>query len=355
MPPISLGTTVAYVDNSGRFSRLNEMANIAREGEPNIVEVSKVVPSLLPNDIDLLTNSRENAIILLGKTGTNIVFGYKYLNIGDKRQQAAWFKWKLNKNLIYHFIIDDEYFMLDQDDFLQKMPLVESSNDISIVQDDVTYLLHLDNSVSVTPGTYDATTDRTTFHATNGSYKVVASPPISGIYSLFLVDIDTNLNRVARYRPIIIPDVQGATPRFLVQGDFSHSNSILHVGYVYDYEIEFPKFYPFKSGGGGNVQTDVNSSLVLHRIKLHFGKVGVYKTLMERVGKPVYEELYESTILDEYDTGDAPYLEEFIKTVPIYERNTNIKLTLKSSHPSPATLHSLSWEGDYSPRFYRRV
>ena len=65
MPPISLGTTVAYVDNSGRFSRLNEMANIAREGEPNIVEVSKVVPSLLPNDIDLLTNSRENAIILL--------------------------------------------------------------------------------------------------------------------------------------------------------------------------------------------------------------------------------------------------------------------------------------------------
>ena len=94
---------------------------------------------------------------------------------------------------------------------------------------------------------------------------------------------------------------------------------------------------------------------MLHRIKLHFGKVGVYKTLMERVGKPVYEELYESTILDEYDTGDAPYLEEFIKTVPIYERNTNIKLTLKSSLPSPATLHSLSWEGDYSPRFYRRV
>ena len=39
IPPISLGTTVAYVDNSGKFSRFNEMANIQRrEGEPNVVE-----------------------------------------------------------------------------------------------------------------------------------------------------------------------------------------------------------------------------------------------------------------------------------------------------------------------------
>jgi len=35
--PISLGTTVAYLDDSGKFSRFNEMANIAREGEPNVV------------------------------------------------------------------------------------------------------------------------------------------------------------------------------------------------------------------------------------------------------------------------------------------------------------------------------
>ena len=38
--PISLGTTLAYVDNSGKFSRFNEMANIQREGEPSIVDVA---------------------------------------------------------------------------------------------------------------------------------------------------------------------------------------------------------------------------------------------------------------------------------------------------------------------------
>ena len=117
--PISLGTTLAYLDNSGKFSRFNEMANTQREGEPNIVEASKVVPTLLPKDIDLLTNSRENSIVLMGKTDSDIVYGYKYFQVSEQRQQAAWFKWKFNNPLLYHFIINDEYFFLDSDKFLQ--------------------------------------------------------------------------------------------------------------------------------------------------------------------------------------------------------------------------------------------
>ena len=352
MPPISLGTTVAYVDNSGRFSRLNEVANIAREGEPNIVEVSKVVPSLLPNDIDLLTNSRENAIILLGKTGTNIVFGYKYLNIGDKRQQAAWFKWKLNKNLIYHFIIDDEYFILDSDYYLQSMQLVESTQDLSITQGGVDYLLHLDNHVPFFGGSYNASTNTTTF--TLPWLDQISNPE----YNLAVIDTyaGTNNDRLARYQTT--PELQTSGTTLTLQGDWSNTGDTplpLHIGYVYNYEVKFPKFYPFKSGGEGKVQSDVNSSLVLHRIKLHFGKLGTYETTLERVGKTDYTEVYESSILDLYSTNSAPYLETHIKTIPIYERNTNINLTLKSSHPSPATLHALSWEADYSPRFYNRV
>ena len=358
IPPISLGTTVAYVDNSGRFSRLNEMANIAREGEPNIVEVSKVVPSLLPNDIDLLTNSRENAMILLGKTGTKTVFGYKYLNIGDKRQQAAWFKWKFNQSLLYHFIIDDEYFILDDDHYLQSMQLVESSQDLSITQGGVEYLLHLDNFIPLFGGTYSATTNSTLFSNQNWLNQIGAGAS-EILDKLAVIDTvaGTNNVRLARFEKPSVDLSNTSNQQLSLTGDWSSATSSnpLHVGYLFDYEVKFPKFYPFKSGGEGKVQSDVNSSLVLHRIKLHFGKLGTYETTLERVGKTDYTELYESSILDEYDTNSAPYLETYIKTVPIYERNTNISLTLKSSHPSPATLQALSWEGDYSPRFYRRV
>ena len=342
IPPISLGTTVAYVDNSNKFSRFNEMANTRREGEPNVVEVSKIVPTLLPKDIDLLTNSRENAIILLGKTNSDTVFGYKYLNVGEKRQQAAWFKWKLNNPLIYHFIIDDEYFFLDSDYYLQSIKLIQADNDPSITQDDVDFLLHVDNHTTVSGGSFNSTTNITTF--TGVSWLNTVTTPN---HDLVVIDTNTSASRIGRYAK---PTVSGTS--FTLPGNWS--GVTLTIGYIYPYQVKFPRFYPQKQAEQ-QVVSDTNSSLVVHRVKFHFGKIGLYETKLERVGKPDYTEVYESTELDEYDASDAPYLAEFIKTVPVYERNTNVEITLTSSHPAPATLRSLSWEGDANQKYYRRV
>ena len=342
--PISLGTTIGYVDNSGKFSRFNEMANISREGQPTVVEVSKIVPTTLPKNIDLLTNSRENSIILFAKSSStdSLIYGYKYLNVGDKRQQAAWFKWKLNRPILYHFIIDDEYYYLDADYYLQKIRLVQTTEDPSIVQDNVDFLLHVDNHTTVSGGNFNSTTNLTTFSGVSW-LNTVSSPN----HDLVVIDTNTNSTRVGRYAK---PTISGTS--FTLPGNWS--SATLTIGYIYPYEVQFPTFYPMKMAGE-KTTSDVNSSLVVHRIKLHFGKIGLYETTLKRVGKSDYTEVYESTELDEYDASDAPYLEEFIKTVPIYEKNTNVDVILRSSHPAPATLHALSWEGDYSPRFYQRV
>ena len=79
LSPISLGTTVGYVDNSGKYSRFNEMVNIQREQEPMVGETSKLVPTLLEKDIDLLTNSRENQLVLFGKTNSDIIMDINIL------------------------------------------------------------------------------------------------------------------------------------------------------------------------------------------------------------------------------------------------------------------------------------
>ena len=341
--PISLGTTVAYVDNSGKFSRFNEMANIRREGEPNVVEVSKIVPSLLPKDIDLITNSRENSIVLIGKTNSDTILGYKYFQVSEQRQQASWFKWKLNNPLIYHFIIDDEYFFLDSDYYLQSMKLIQSDSDPSVTSNSVDFLLHLDNHTTINGGTYDTSAKTTTF--SNVTWLSSVTTPN---YNLAIIDND---GRFA------LPTVSGTT--LTLTGDWSNSSlpsgqTHFTLGYVYDYEVQFPTFYPVKMENN-KPSADVNSSLVLHRVKLHFGKVGSYRTTLNRVGKVSFTDQHESSIVDQTEAADVPYLAEFIKTVPVYERNTNVDIILKSTHPSPATLHAMSWEGDYSPRFYQRV
>ncbi len=344
IPPISLGTTVSYLDNSGKFSRLNEMANTSREGEPDVVEISKLVPTLLPKDLDLFTNSRENSLILIGKTNSDTVFGYKYLSIGDKRQQQAWFKWKLNNPLLYHFIINDEYFFVDTDNFLQSIKLVQSDSDPIITQDDVNYQIHLDNHTTVGNGSYSASTNLTTFSNQSDWIDQVTTPN----YALAIIDLDTNSTRLARYA---LPTVINGDD-FTVPGDWT--TGTFTIGYLYEYLVKFPRIYPKKVQGEKSF-ADVNSSLIVHRLKLHFGKIGLYETTLTRIGKDDYTEIYESSLLDEYEVSDAPYLEEYIKTIPVYEKNKNVDIVLKSSHPAPATLRAMAWEGDYSPLFYKRA
>ena len=129
----------------------------------------------------------------------------------------------------------------------------------------------------------------------------------------------------------------------------------MNIGYLYDYQVDLPKIYVTKQVGQNNWSHDTQSSLTIHRIQLNLGKSGLYETTLTRVGKSDYTEVYESTDLDEYDASDAPYLAEKIKDIPVYERNLNVNVTLKSSHPAPATLRSMSWEGDWNPMHYQRV
>ena len=344
LPPISLGTTIAYIDNSGKYSRLNEMANSGREAEPTVIEVSKLVPTLLPKDLDLITNSRENGIIILGKTDTDIVYGFRYFNLADQRKQSAWFKWKLNNPVKYHFIIDDRYYFIDTDNFLQKINIIQTEEDLDIDEEGVNYPIHLDNWTTVGSGSYNAGTGLTTFTNQSDWIDDITSP--NGTLALY--DDDQADARRGNYAHCTV--INGDD--FTVPGDWS--GITVKIGYVYDYQVDLPRIY-VKKQTGEQVIADVNASLVLHRVKLSFGKIGHYETTLTRLGKPTYTELCESAVTNAYNVSDAPYVDEQIKIIPVYDKNENVDITLKSSHPSPATLHSLSWEGDYTPKYYKRV
>ena len=122
----------------------------------------------------------------------------------------------------------------------------------------------------------------------------------------------------------------------------------------YNMQIKFPTIY-LLARSGENAIADVNMSLVIHLLKLTLGMVGVYETTIERKGREDYTELFESSTQDAYLSNTSPWVDKKTHTIPTYDRNTNLAVYLKSTHPSPATLHSLSWEGDANTKFYQRV
>ncbi len=58
---------------------------------------------------------------------------------------------------------------------------------------------------------------------------------------------------------------------------------------------------------------------------------------------------------DYYLADDIPIDTQSMFTVPIHQRTDNYTLRVFSDSPFPVALTSMSWEGNYSPRYYRRT
>ena len=339
MSPISMGTIAGFVDNAGSFSRFFVMANVAREGEPQVVELSKVVSRQLDNDLDLIANSRENQFVFLGKRGSKDVFGYRYFGTIERQLQSAWFKWKHSKPIKYHFVTDDTYFFVDNQYFLQKIDLIRDAA-LTVREGGTDYLVHLDNYAPATGGSYDAATNKTTFTL---SWLADISNPRTDLTAVKGGTDGTIITGI---------DVPNTGTAVTVPGDWSGQE--LTFGYDYTMKVVLPQFFVQTKTGNVTVN-ESRGSLVVHRVNLEFSRVGSYETVLTRVGKPKYTQQFSSTELDNYLVGDVRVNDTYSAYVPVYEKNDNFTLSIESTSPLPATLTSLTWEGDYNPSYYRRV
>ena len=376
--PISLGTTIGFLDNGGKNTRFFEMSNVVREGAPDVIEQSKVVSKLFPKDITEIANSRENSVIFFSTKGSNEIFGYRYFSSIEKRIQNAWFRWEVSGDIQHMAMLDDALYVVIRNgtkDVLQRfsIKLDDSTNSLvndlgtDTTDDDLTYRLHLDNATTVahtsltyvTSGDFTEFTLPVGFNKTEGKLHAIAVPTtddktfqgMSGPAYTFW-DADAGLTKVKLPGNWKTYDPQGVDDN-LTSDDITPPGSII-LGYIFDMEVKFPTIYVTQPVGNG-YRSQIQGSLVLHRVKFSFGPLGVYETKLERIGKPDYIELYEAVIADAYTSNRVQFTPDSKATIPIYEKNTNLTLSLKSSHPSPATLYSMAWEGDYTTKYYRRV
>ena len=373
--PISLGTTVGFLDNAGKNTRFFEMTAVQREGQPDLVEQSKIVSKLIPKNIGTIANSRENSVIFFSEKNKDELYGYRYFSSVEKRVQAAWFRWKLSGNIQHLAMLDDALYAVVRNgtkDVLQKfsIKLEDSTNSLvddlgtDATTDDITYQVHLDNATSVahTALTYDATNDWTSFtlpdgfNNSDGQLAVIYKPTGSDkTFQGMVEEVYTFQSGGTKVK--LTGNWKTYDPQ--QEDDNSTSDDVtptgnLILGYLYDMEVKFPTIY-YQKPMGESYRSEIQGSLVLHRLKFSFGPLGVYETILERVGKPIYKELYEAVKADEYVSNRVQFTPGSKATIPVYEKNTNVIVTLKSTHPSPATLYSMTWEGDFTTKFYQRV
>ena len=341
--PFSLGITSGFINSTGKNARIFEMADVRREGEPTVLEQSKLVSKLLPIGINRATTSKENSLLLLGTTGYNEVWGFRFYNNGEKRVQSAWFRWILSGTLLHHVLLDDVYYVV-----------VSSGNDVTLEaidvkkQDDTilvgteNYPVHLDRhtEISALPSTaYNSHTNKTTLTLPDG----FSSTTQLAVYN------KNSGNSIGQYEKA---NHTAGTNYVEIEGDWTGTTFLL--GYLFDYLVEIPTIFVTQQTGEKS-RSDTRSSLIVHRLHFSFGAVGNIDTVIKRTGRVDYTTNFNAENIESLKTNELPIVEDFIQTIPVYERNINLNIQIKSTHPSPSTLHSMNWEGDYNPRYYRRV
>jgi len=90
-------------------------------------------------------------------------------------------------------------------------------------------------------------------------------------------------------------------------------------------------------------------------LKINFGQVGVFETSLKVKGRDDYTELYECKTMDGYSADEVAFDQDKTQVVPVYAKNIDASITISSIHPSPCTIQSLEWEGDYAPKWYKSV
>ena len=364
--PISLGTTIGFINSTAKSARFYEMGGVSAREEPVLEEQSKVIGDLFPANITLASESNENDLILFAvdstlHTATNEVWGYKYYVQGQKRKQSAWFRWTMPNNVVYHCIMDDAYYAIltNGSKFtLEKFDIKIKPDTYTISADSGTHRVFLDTKKTIASGdmTYNTAADTTTFTLGSGYYS-------SNTLTAYCT---TASDAAGKSYDIAAADITGTAPNETVTlpGNWKTSteagtstssvNTDLIIGYEYEFSIELPKIYVTRQEGE-TTKSETRGSLVLHRMNFDFGDVGVIDVTLKRRGRDDYTYTVESLEWDNIDASEPAIADTYVHTIPVYDRNINTTVLLKSNHPSPATLHSMNWEGDYSPRYYQRV
>lgn len=400
IPPLEIGTNIAFVSKMPDYTRLMLMEAQGLQADPKVVEISKVITGWMPGNVSMMAVSPQNSFVILASRDTNDMYLYRYYNDGQEDKMQAWQRWDLPGNIQACNIVNDLMFVVTEQGnryCTSVISINELTSTTSRIAGDgiissspsldmLTQPFRADNTDVVT---YDATTGRTRIYV---GFPVLesltpvailtlparrAAPIVPGRLSEFkasslielVVPFNENIINNNNNTPSSVTDASpgyyqesfmesDANGNYMeVEGDWTQywqaNNRAIAVGYKFDYEVTLPKLY-FRLAAK-NMAPDYTASLTIQRVKFSIGRTGAVTFKLRAFGREEWIDIQPVTNADYYEADTPPVVEDKVFTLPINQRNKHFQLKVTSDMPFPVSLISMMWEGNYSPRFYRRV
>lgn len=353
---VSLGTSLSFISKTLLWTRVFELNEIRKEAPASPSELTDNVSELIPSAVDTFIASPALSMLSFGQQGSKNLYQFRYYQNKDDRLASTWYKWELAGNLLEQFFDETTFYSVCEDGtnvFVQSYDLTQSSEQgfLTLTTGEKTDVCM--DMFSINPRrTYDSSTDKTRIilpydHITNARPCVV----ILGGYIGETVASADSIGAVLTGSSVTM-GTSGSDHYAEIEEDYRGRNLIF--GYLYDMEIELPKFYYGKTENRQHV-SDATADLIIHRIKVNTGLSGPVTYVVDITGKDTWNNVVNVTLPNTYNLGSVNLSPSAEHVVPIFQRNTNSKITIKGDTAFPVSLNSLSWEGNYNTRFYSRA
>ena len=361
--PVDMGTTTAFVSKVSGYSKVFTLALRDVEQTPIVVDISKAVLEWLPDTVDTLSTSPQNSVVMLVDRDTSYMYLYRFYNNGKEDLFQAWTKWQLPGTIQVAEILNDDITIVSQqeDQYTLGTIRLDELPSGNVVSTSSSYTGNVPLDMATRPVKPHSSVDAVVYDETNDITKIyVPYTPIDDKDAVMLLTVptaddgtDDEIDSDQGYWAKAVERIEPSTNYryFEVKGKFTDYADGIVVGYGYDLEVTLPKFYYQRQGAGA----DYTATLIIGKVRMSVGRTGAIRFKLKPTGSNEWKDVQHTIEAGVYQGDTNPVVNEQIFTLPIHQRNTNFELKVTSDFPYPVSLVSMMWEGNYSPRFYRRA
>lgn len=352
--PVDVGSNLAFVSKTPGYARIFGMQTRGSQENPIVIDISRIVSEWVPDTVENLISSPANSFIALFGPSSNYMWFYRTYNNGQETLVQAWYRWYL-PGTVQHAVVDNDrmYCVVKQDGkyILLTASLTQTPEDQILVNSDGQQINpYIDMYAVASSVTYDS--------STNVSKCYLPFDDISSLTPVLVIKGSgtNNFLGVTESGFTISPargsDSNGAY--FSVPNkDLTSNASDVIVGYKFNYDVQLPTIY-FNNDAEGR-SSDFTANVTLARLKFSVGLSSGLAFKIKSKGRAEWTDITPTLDANYYLADDVPLEEQNVFTVPIHQRSENVSVRLYSDTPFPVSLISMMWEGNYSPRFYRRI
>ena len=415
--PVDVGTHLNFISKTPGYTRCFSMLTRGQQENPQVLDLSRVVKEWISPDIDQIVSSPQNAMIVLASQSDKTIYIFRYYNDGRENLMQAWVSWTMPGHVQFTTIhADDMYAVTKQGNqfVLTKAALSQSPEQAIIVNNKGQKVNpSIDLYAAASSVVYDSTNNLSKCYLPYNDVPELSPVLIikgntstgSFVESGFTVSPERNID--------------GAGPYFIVKGkDLTSIASDVVVGFKYNFDVHLPTTYlrpeppytdftanltiarmKFSVGLSGVMNFKVKqkgrepykltftgdgstTAYTFNKRDLNFEDRSDVKVSVNGVITTAFTFTNDTTIVfnsapavnaviiftiedwfstapvieaNTYLANDVPLDNETVFTVPIHQRTENFKLRMFNNTPFPVAVNAMMWEGNYTPRFYRRA